>query len=56
MVNNGQYSHLPEIQQKIIAFIMEQPKQEEGVHVAAIARAMGGNAMEIRFVSPVISH
>jgi replication factor A2 len=43
---------LPGIQQKIVNFIISQPKKEEGVHVSLIARAIGkeGDAEKIRFV------
>ncbi|KNZ71816.1 Replication factor A protein 2, partial [Termitomyces sp. J132] len=44
-----QYSHLPPLQQKIVRFIASQPQSEEGVHVSAIARAVGseGDAQKI---------
>jgi len=42
-----QYAHLPPIQREIINFILLQPTHTEGVHVAAIARAVGGDAHAI---------
>ncbi|KAH9854240.1 replication protein A subunit RPA32 [Lenzites betulinus] len=36
--NVGQFSHLPPLQRHIIEFILAQPKTDEGIHVAAIAR------------------
>ncbi|KAI0647061.1 hypothetical protein C8Q79DRAFT_957591 [Trametes meyenii] len=33
-----QFAHLPQLQQQIVNFILSQPRSEEGVHVAAIAR------------------
>lgn len=45
-----EYSHLPPVQRKIVQFILSQPPNHDGVHIAAIARAIGGNAAEIRFV------
>jgi len=44
---NDQFSHLPEIERTIIKFMLEQPQNEEGVHVGSIARAVGGNAAAI---------
>ncbi len=46
-----EYSHLPPVQRKIVQFILSQPPNHDGVHIAAIARAIGGNAAEIRFVN-----
>lgn len=45
--NTNQFSHLTPIQQKIIAFVLANNSSPDGVHVAAIARAMGGTAPEI---------
>ncbi|KAH9843057.1 uncharacterized protein C8Q71DRAFT_735700 [Rhodofomes roseus] len=42
-----QYAHLPSIQRRIVAFMMSQPQQTEGTHVAAIARNIGGDANAI---------
>ena len=44
------YSHLPRLQQSIVRFIIGQPRSDEGIHVAAIARAIGteGDAQKIR--------
>ncbi|PCH37976.1 replication protein A subunit RPA32 [Wolfiporia cocos MD-104 SS10] len=44
---NSQFAHLPELQRRIVEFIMSQPAKEEGVHVGAIARAVGGQAHAI---------
>ncbi|GBE82162.1 Replication factor A protein [Sparassis crispa] len=44
---NDQYSNLPPIQRKIVTFILSQTRNDEGVHVAAIARAVGGDAHSI---------
>jgi hypothetical protein len=40
---------LPPMQRSIIAFLDSQPKSEEGTHVAAIARSVGGEAHMIRY-------
>ncbi|KAG2157200.1 replication protein A subunit RPA32 [Suillus clintonianus] len=45
--NNNQYSHLPKLEYAIITFLQSQPTNEEGVHVGAVARAVGGNAVTI---------
>ncbi|EGN93261.1 hypothetical protein SERLA73DRAFT_189801 [Serpula lacrymans var. lacrymans S7.3] len=45
--SNEQYAHLPALQQSIISFILSQPTSTEGVHVGAIARAVGGDAITI---------
>jgi len=44
-----EYSHLPSLQQSIVRFISGQPKSDEGVHVAVIARGIGteGDAQKI---------
>lgn len=46
-----EYSHLPPLQRSIVRFISGQPRSDEGVHVAAIARAIGadGDAQKIRW-------
>ncbi|KAI0670372.1 replication protein A subunit RPA32 [Trametes maxima] len=38
-----QFSHLPPLQRQIVTFILSQPRSEEGVHVAAIARHIAAN-------------
>lgn len=43
-----QFGHLPQLQRAIITFIMAQPAQEEGIHVAAIAKAIDEDACKIR--------
>ncbi|OAX41970.1 replication protein A, subunit RPA32 [Rhizopogon vinicolor AM-OR11-026] len=45
--NNSQFSHLPKLQYAIVTFIQSQHANEEGVHVGAIARAVGGTAVTI---------
>ncbi|KAG1756689.1 replication protein A subunit RPA32 [Suillus paluster] len=45
--NNDQYSQLPKLEYAIVTFMRNQPSNEEGVHVGAIARAVGGNAVTI---------
>ncbi|KAI0928429.1 hypothetical protein AcW1_005676 [Taiwanofungus camphoratus] len=47
-VSNDQFANLPLLQRNIVGFILSQPPNEEGVHVAAIARAVGGDAHSIR--------
>ena len=44
------YSDLPPLQQSIVRFIIGQPRSDEGIHVAAIARAIGSgvDAQKIR--------
>ncbi|TCD64659.1 replication factor A protein 2 [Steccherinum ochraceum] len=44
---SDQYSHLPQLERSIITFMMNQPPNEEGIHVGAIARTVGGSANEI---------
>ncbi|KAH9951454.1 replication protein A subunit RPA32 [Amylocystis lapponica] len=44
---NNQYSNLKPLQRQIVQFILSQPRNEEGVHVAAIARSVGGEAVAI---------
>jgi len=39
---NDQFSHLPNLQRAIMRFIIDQPPRDEGVHVALIAKAIGG--------------
>ena len=45
-----QWAHLPALQRSIVKFIRDQPPHDDGVHVAAIARAVGGEATKIRYV------
>ena len=45
------YVHLPAIQRRIVEFMMNQPLQNEGVFVGAIARDIGGGADTIRYVA-----
>lgn len=47
VVSNDQFSHLPNLHRLIIAFMRSQPPHDEGVHVSAIARAVGGDAVTI---------
>lgn len=44
---NDQFAHLPPIQRKILTFMMNQPTSDTGIHVGAIARAIGGDAHSI---------
>ena len=44
---NSQWAHLPELSQKILHFMKNQPETAEGVNSTAIARAMQTNAMAI---------
>lgn len=48
-----QFSHLPNLQRAIVKFMIDQPPRDEGVHVAIIAKAIGGgdvnNAHKIRY-------
>ncbi|KAG8217715.1 hypothetical protein J3R82DRAFT_5872 [Butyriboletus roseoflavus] len=46
-VSSDRYSHLPNLPRSIIAFMQAQPSNAEGIHVSAIARAVGGNAVTI---------
>jgi len=45
---NDEFAHLPPMQRSIIKIILDQPPSDEGVHVAAIARAIGGDANKLR--------
>ena len=49
------YAHLPAIQRRIVEFMMNQSQQNEGIHVGAIARHIGGEAHAIRYVSWILS-
>jgi len=44
---SSEYAHLPGLQRKIVEFILSQPSNDEGVHVAAIARAVQADAIQI---------
>lgn len=44
---NDQWSYLPALQQRIVRFILSQPDHTNGVHITAIARAIGGDAHAI---------
>jgi replication factor A2 len=44
------YAHLPPLQRKIIECILGQPRRDDGVHVAAIARNVREDAHKIRYV------
>ncbi|KAH0827176.1 N-acetyltransferase B complex non catalytic subunit-domain-containing protein [Lanmaoa asiatica] len=45
--SSDQFSHLPKLHHSIITFIQAQPSNAEGIHVSAIARAVGGDAVTI---------
>jgi hypothetical protein len=47
--SDSRFANLPDLPKRIIEFIVTQPSAEEGVHVAAIARAIGGDALSIRY-------
>jgi len=44
---NDQYGHLEPVSQSIVRFMLNQPQRPEGVHVSAIAKAVGGSAESI---------
>lgn len=44
---SDQYAHLPQLHRAIVAFMQREPPSEAGVHVGAIARAVGGDAVSI---------
>lgn len=46
----NQYSSCSPLAQKIMQYILAQPRTEEGVHVGAIARHVKANAESIRYV------
>lgn len=52
-----EYSHRPKLEQDICRFIAVQPANDAGIHVAAIARAVGGgvDAHRIRYVTGLFS-
>ncbi|KAF9484720.1 replication protein A, subunit RPA32 [Pholiota conissans] len=41
---NDQFAHLPQLQRSIMRFLMSQPPQDEGIHVAVIAKAIAGGS------------
>lgn len=49
---NDRFPHLPVLQRQIVRFLQDNCTTEEGVHVSAIARAVGGgsDAMKIRYI------
>ncbi|PPQ87992.1 hypothetical protein CVT25_001071 [Psilocybe cyanescens] len=51
---NDQYSHLPPLQRNIIRFILNQPPREEGIHVAAIAKAIGASGDDAHKISAAL--
>ncbi|KAI0362110.1 replication protein A subunit RPA32 [Trametes cingulata] len=56
--NTTQFAHLPPLQREIIAFILSQPKSDEGIHVAAIARHIaatsGGDQKDAAAISQAL--
>ncbi|KAI0374901.1 replication protein A subunit RPA32 [Pilatotrama ljubarskyi] len=58
--STAQFAHLPPLQREIISFILSQPKSDEGVHVAAIARhiatAGGGDQKDASVISEALDH
>jgi len=42
-----EYSHLPPVPRSIVQFMRNQPQRPEGVHVGAIAKAVGADAESI---------
>lgn len=42
-----QYSQLPPVPRSIVQFMQNQPQTREGVHVSAIAKAVGADAESI---------
>ncbi|KAI8998628.1 replication protein A subunit RPA32 [Trametes punicea] len=53
----AQFAHLPPLQRQIISFLLSQPKSDEGVHVAAIARHIitsGGNVGDANLISEAL--
>jgi replication factor A2 len=42
-----QYAHLPPVPRSIVHFMLSQPQRPEGVHVGAIAKAVGADAESI---------
>ena len=55
--NTNQYANLPPLERQIVTFMRSQPPNEEGIHVAAIARHVAsvgsaGDAHGIRYLIP----
>ncbi|KAI0797996.1 hypothetical protein C8Q75DRAFT_709149, partial [Abortiporus biennis] len=44
---SDQYSHLPPLERAICVFLLEQPPNDEGIHVGNIARAVQGSPNDI---------
>ncbi|KAL4077090.1 hypothetical protein V8B97DRAFT_1380730 [Scleroderma yunnanense] len=44
---DDQWAHLPNLPRAIVTFMQRQPPDDTGVHVSAIARAVGGDAVSI---------
>lgn len=40
--SNNEYAHLPLVQREILLFMRSEPSNDEGIHVAKIARSVGG--------------
>ncbi|KAG6336409.1 hypothetical protein ID866_2682 [Astraeus odoratus] len=47
IADNDQFAYLPKLHHSIITFMQSQPPSDAGVHVSAIARAVGGDAVSI---------
>ena len=47
-VPTSPFAGLPVLQRTIMEFLTSQPPSDEGVHVGAVARAVGGEAGKIR--------
>ena len=47
-VAQDQFAHLAPLHRGIVTFMKSQPPNDAGVHVSAIARAVGGDAVSIR--------
>lgn len=45
--STDQYAHLPPLQRRIAEFMLSRPPADEGIHVGAIARSVGGDARAI---------
>ena len=53
--SSDQYSHLPALQQSIARYLKENCTTEEGIHVSAIARAVGNGSDALKIRSGVPS-
>ncbi|KAJ2932907.1 hypothetical protein H1R20_g4213, partial [Candolleomyces eurysporus] len=51
---SDQYSHLPKLSQAICQFMSGHPSTAEGVHVSAIARAVGGLGVDATKISEAL--